>query len=449
MMKLKDTGLILGLALLLCACEDPGTIGIDVDKTNLDFNVAYKQFNLPASLVQIDSVPTSNTQRIIAGRYDDPKFGMIQSIGYSQLFLSGAVTIDPDATYDSLVLKLKLDYAHGTDIKSPQTLNIHRLEEDINDIATYYSYNTFDYSETPIGGDTFYYQFEDDETIDYDSTLRIPMSDNLGLELFGKLLDEDDTTFNSIGNWIDYFKGIVLIAGDEYQTTTGFDVNDEESEMVLYYHFPNFDGIDVFTSLNFPTRNGASTSSFEYDRSGTAISSVIDFKTEYDASDGIIYMQSGTGLMVKIDFTEFINFSDTIQNMIINRGDLTLGEVDPYTSYIVPPNSLVYYITDSTNQRLRSEEGVFRAIQQDSPLVDAAGVSAPLEAKFNEDIRGYSDPISGHLQALYNGLIPESSVLTYPNFVNLITTFDQFSLDPENITLEVYYSTADSASDPN
>jgi len=449
MLRLKDTGLILGLALLLCACEDPGTIGIDVDKTNLDFNVAYKQFNLPASLVQIDSIPTSNTERILAGRYEDQEFGSIESIGYSQLFLSGAVTIDPSAIYDSLILKLKIDYAHGTDIKSQQTLNVHRMEEDIIDNAIYYSFNTFDYSENPIGGASFYYELEDDETIEFDSTLRVPMSDDLGLELLEKLLDEDDTTFNSIGNWIDYFKGIVLVAGDEYQTVTGFDMNDERTEMILYYHYLNFDGTDVFSTLNFPARNAWSSSSFEYDRSGTAISSVVDFKTEYNATDEMIYMQSGTGLMVKIDFSEFISFSDTIQNMIINRGDLTLGEVNPYTTYIIPPNSLVHYITDSTNQRLRSEEGVFRAIQQDSPLVDPTDVRAPLEATFDEDTQAYSDPISGHLQALYNGSIPETSVLTYPNFLNLTTTFDQFLLNPQNITLEVYYSTASTASDSN
>jgi hypothetical protein len=435
---------------LFSACEDPGTIGIDVDETNLDFRVVYKQFNLPATLVQIDSVPTSNTGRILSGRYNDSKFGLIESIGYTQLWLSGSITIDSAATYDSLILRMKIDYVHGEDINSQQTLNVHRMEEDLDDRATYFSYNTFDYSEEPIGGGSFNYQLKEDETIEFDSLLRIPMSDDLGLEFFDKLKDPEDTTFNTIGNWIDYFKGIVLVAGNEYQTVTGFNVNDSETEMVLYYHFPNFEGSIVNSSLNFPTQNAGSSSSFEYDRSGTAISSVIDFNTEYTASDDMIYLQSGTGLMAKIDFSEFINFADTIQNLIINRGDLTVGPVEPYSPYLVPPASLVYYITDSTNHRLLSEERVFRAIQQDSPLVDPTDIRFPLEAKFSEDSLFYSDAISGHLQALYDGTIPESSALVYPHFNNsLITTFDQFLLNPGNIILEVYYSAPEQTTDPN
>ena len=439
----RNTGLIFGLALLLFACEDPGTIGIDVDGENLDFKVAYKKFILPATLVNIDSIPTSNSGRILTGSYADPRFGFSKPTGYAQLIRRIAPSLDSTSVFDSLFLQLKYDYVHGTEVKAENTLKVHRLEKELDGFATYYTFSKLDYSESPIGEITFKYVLDDREEVVMDTVLRIPLSNTLGEEFFSKMLDDSDTTFKSFEGWLTYFKGIALVAGDDYQTITGFNARDNQSKMVLYYHFTNTNGELTNRTYDFEMVNALHSYSIEIDRTGTPISQISDPYIENTSTDGFIYVQSGAGLVAKIDFSQYIDFIDTIQSLIINRADLTLGKVELYPSYVVPSESLVFYLTDSTNRRILAEDGAFKTVQQDNPVIDPSDTRFPIQSEFIEDDELYSDPFSSFLQALFDGTVTETQILTFPSFTSNSKTLDRFVLNPDNIILEVYYSVAD------
>ena len=448
---LRKIGLILGLALLLLGCEDPVAIGIDVDKDNIQFDVVYKRFELPGTLVQIDSIPTSNSRRLLTGSYQDPKFGLSKPTSYAELFGRSAPNVDSAAVYDSLILQLQYDYVHGTEIKAENNLKIHRLEERIDGIATFFSFSTFPYFPDPIGDITFKYFLDDNEEVRLDTVLRIPLSNDLGLDFFERLRDDNDTTFTSTESFLNYFHGIALVTGDGYPTVTGFEVGVPESKMTLYYHFTNSDGEIVNRTYDLEMAQGGHVNNFEFDRTGTPISSISTTEKykEYNTTNGFIYVQSGAGLVAKIDFSPFLDFTDSLESLIINRADLTLGEVELFPNYVVPSESLVYYLTDSTNIRLRAEDGNFRALQQDNPAIDPNGTSFPYETTFNVEDQAYSTPLSSFLQALFDQVITEKHILTYPNFNSNSTTFDRFVIDPRNIILEVYYSTADQSGDNN
>jgi len=452
--SVRNSGLTLGLALLLFACEDPGTIGIETEGDNLNFRVFYKKFVLPATLIQSDSILTSSSGSLLVGRQSDANFGEIIATSYSEVWLNTAAIVDPSSVYDSLILQFKYDYVYGEDIESFNNVKVYQLEETLVRLDPYYSFSSLEFSDEPIGETTFQYiteTIDDSQTVRFDTTLRIPLSDALGQEWMDKMLDENDTTFDSNFNFIDYFNGIALRAGDSYETISGFNIIDARTTLNLFYHFTNADSEIDNRNISFSLDNAGHFHQLEVDRSGSPISEVTEFNTEYTASNNMLYVQSGTGLVTKIDFSEFRNFTDTIEALIINRADLTLGEIEPFETYTPPPSPLVYYISDSQFRRARTEEdSLLRTVQEDNPAIDPTGTRFPLQAEFlGEDDPLYSDPISSFLQAIYNGRIEETDILIFPDFSENNSTVNRFLLDPGNIVLVVYYTTSVTTEDSN
>jgi len=443
----EGRGLILGLAFLLCvSCEEPVVIGIDVDPDNLNFSTHYQLVNLKAHLVQVDSISTESTGRILVGRYNDPFFGLTVTKSYSQVWAAGIPVIDETSVYDSLVLQLKYDYQHGDEVGQINNLLVYQLTENLADSTLYFTTSETDRSSEPIGKGTFQYvvDFVDDVAIvNLDTTIRVGLSDALGEDIFNRAKDPDDTTFNTPRNWISYFKGIALEADTDFQTITGFSTQDSRTNMMLYWHYDD-DGEIRNSSFLFSFEIGTHYSNISYDRTGTAIEGIDESYVSGVASDGNIYIQAGSGLVAKIDFTPLLEFSDSLEYMVVNSAILTLGSVEPYSSYVLPPGKIIYYFTDSTNFISTNENGGIRTIQVDDPRVNPNGVGSPLETSFVVDdgdiIESYSDRISSYVQAVINGTIDKHQVLVYPNPFSNSFTIDRLLLDPENINLEIYFT---------
>ena len=74
-------------------CEDPNQIGAKLNPNNENLNTLYKEFTLPASLILSDSIVTSNARRLLVGIIDDPVFGKIKAISFTQLGLNTTSSI--------------------------------------------------------------------------------------------------------------------------------------------------------------------------------------------------------------------------------------------------------------------------------------------------------------------------------------------------------------------
>ncbi len=452
----KYKGLILGLALLMwVSCEDPGIIGFDADPDNFNFSTHYEQFTLPAKLVQVDSIVSGNGGRVLVGKYNDPQFGITTAKAYSQVRMSLVPSIPENGVFDSLILQLKVDYVHGIreDYLKLHELKIYQLESILDEFTTYYTNSESIRSIKPIGTNSFSYDtinVDGDISVKLDTTLRFSMSKQLGQLIFDKMKDETDSTFENNTNWLAFFHGIVLEPGDEYHSITGFKITDTQSNMILYYHRDD-NGNIVNSDYRFILDPAIHYSNISNDRTGTPIEGSQPIYTEYTASDNNIYIQAGTGMVAKIDFTPLIEFTDSIDLLIINSAILTLGSVIPYTPFVKPPDKLIFYYTDSSNLRLKDNDGFFKSIQQDNPTIDPTSVLLPLESEFKiEDddiIDSYSDRISRYVQALIDGVIENHLVLAYPVAVTNATTIDRLLLDPASIKLEIYYTTSKESAD--
>ena len=448
----RNFGLALGLAFLLWGCEDPGIIGIDADADNLSFSTNYESFTLPMRLIQRDSIASMNTGTILVGEFEDLLFGRVRAQAYAQASLTGIPLIPSQSTYDSLVLQLEYSYVHGQEITDEHTLNVHRLRQDLSSEEVYYTFDRHVYQVAPLGTTTFEYVLEEPTTgqagqeVKLDTTLTMRLSDTFGQEMFDKMLDPEDTTFMSDAAFQAYLQGLAFLPGDNNPTVTGFNMFSQSTTLTLWYSFEG----DA-ASIPFTLSLGPHYHTIEVDRSGTSLASIGDQTyTEFDADDGLIYLQSLTGIIPKIDFSPFTDWSETLQQdstaLLFQNATLTLGSVETIAPNRVPPTEIIFYYTDSTNRFQGDEDtGAIRAIQEDNPLIDPAGSFLPASFDFIEDNDvvedSYSDLITSYIQALHDGDVTVDQVLAHPTPQSNAGTLDRFTLNPLNIKLEVYYTT--------
>ena len=91
-------------------------------------------------------------------------------------------------------------------------------------------------------------------------------------------------------------------------------------------------------------------SNYKIDRSTSALSGVeIKNLSEFNINDKI-YWQSASGIYPMIDLKGFTNFTDTAENIILNKVQLIIGPVDNSgEKYINPPGEAIYYFAKEDN----------------------------------------------------------------------------------------------------
>lgn len=134
------TALILALLVLVSCEEDTYLLGFP--KPDPNFNVSFKEFNVPTSVFLADSVPTHNfaaageTLRLLCGQYNDGNFGTTTATAFTQFQPTDFPTIDPTATYDHLVLTIIPDfYYYGDGSNSEQTFQVLELTDSLVNYA--------------------------------------------------------------------------------------------------------------------------------------------------------------------------------------------------------------------------------------------------------------------------------------------------------------------------
>lgn len=460
MVKLKGLSrLIQGLALIiLVACEEPGQIGIDADPDNLSFATHYTKLTLPAKIVLTDSILSGNSTRMLVGRYADPETGTVEAKAFSQVWLGNPPTFPESATYDSLTLTLPYAYVHGAAINDVNDIKVFRVTEDLLPFGSYYTTSELETEPDPIGETSFAYVtdiIDGEEAVRLDTTFQMRLSDQLGMELFDMIVDENDTIFDGINNWLNWFKGISIESGAAYTTVTGFDLA-SDSRMTLHYTVKDNDGNDVRANYVFTLENAIHFNNVQFDRTGTPLAGLTEPFVDFDAADNQIYIQAGSGITAKVDFTPWFDYADSVGALFVNLARFSMGEAIPYPEYIRPPETVVYLYTDSTNQRLPDANGIPRTIQQDNPTLDPTASQFALNANFrfeedfdpnvDERLDRYSDPVSSTVQAMADGRIVERFVIANTTPPVAATTVDRVQINPQHITLEVYYTISSSNS---
>ncbi|MEO9571490.1 MAG: DUF4270 family protein [Polaribacter sp.] len=320
-------------------------------------------FSIKAGTYKLDSLITSNTNRILLGNVIDDKLGTFSSKSYMQLITS-TYTLGSDAIYDSIGMILNYDNYYYGDTTKIQTYKLHRITETVEpkEGVSFYNTSSLKYDSDILGQISF--TPNPNKATD---SLFIKMDDALGQEIFDKI---DDNDINNSDDFLQYFKGLAIIPEtNQSNHILGFNAQTAEStignsSMRLYYTIKDDDNEDNNYFIDFVI-SGASKqfNQISSDLSSTTLKSFVDeeeikLSTE---TDNLIFTQSGTGISARIDIPSIKKLSELAENATTLSADLTFKPLKGSYSEDNPlPETLSVFIVDNKNriiQQLTDEDG--------------------------------------------------------------------------------------------
>ncbi len=289
----------------------------------------------------MDSLRTSSLSgelnRILIGKYVDPVFGAIESKAFAQFRPLSYPELSSASDYDSVTLTFRYDfYSYGTPSETVQSLSVYEVSQVLNFDNDYFFNTPVSISRIPIGNvdarvnaDYFKQELENTAT-DSILTTTIKLSDSFGERLFNAV-NPEDTLFTNLTYFVEQFKGLAIVPT---QADKIFGINNFDTNTVLTIHYHE---VDAKKTISFSLANLIAFSQISADRSGTELVGLNSFYNDFDPGINR-YLQNGTSIFTKLDFTKFYEYMDTIPNVIINSAELSLNNVSLSDEFIAPPN---------------------------------------------------------------------------------------------------------------
>lgn len=456
-MKFRKLLLASIVAALFAACDSTGDSYVvgDVFSDNLAVLGYVDTFSLQLSTIRIDSFVTSGHSDFFFGYYKDEQIGNVLTETYIPLVMSKKVNISEYAKYDSLVICFKPKGGWIGDTISEKELKVYEVLEEIKPDVFANVYSMFNNQRLK----------RSDNCI---ATIKInpnpknglvsygKMSDSLGMEWFEKLRLNDDVMDNNV-DFQRYFRGICVVpqtteftwgldfigspSGAIYNTNT-YSIYAEYApnfEIRLYYRQPDDLEDDSYISFVLDEERFA-YNHYVNDRSGTAFEQLpIDGgKIRSSESNNMSYIQTGSGLALKIDFpslfalrtfSEYVNVVDA--RLVIKPQDKSFDELYQL------PSCLYVAVTDESNELYGN-------------LTDIRGNVIYSPIYYEDDRREtpfYSFSVLSFIRSRIKSPTEDfSSLVILPSDAENSMTFRRLVVDDnttfgENVQLQVYYVT--------
>lgn len=358
---------MLAVALFFFSCEDE-TSTLGYKNPNGKFKVSYVELDIPSSVILRDSLRTTNflysgePNRFMVGKYTDEVFGQIESSFFTQYFANvPQFKVSSTAVYDSVTLQLQFDlYNYGSKATTPQSISIYELDEELKSDSMKYYFNksnvphsvflgSKDFTVNPTKFDDFAASSTDFDTV---ITVTVPLDASFGQRIFNsnvKFRDgttEADSTYARYSLFVKEFKGIVIkpVSADKI---IGFSPSSTNSKIIVHYHDANADSLSF--ALGFSGTVGFNQ--IKSDRTGTELEPVKQYYQDALVDADKRYIQSGVGILTKLDFGNFYAFTDTVPYAVINSAELSIESVE--ASSYAPPSVLSLRVIDDDSQRMK------------------------------------------------------------------------------------------------
>lgn len=334
-------------------CKKPKDSAISVDDKQSLGTYYIDTFTAALSTVLVDSLPTSQNNKMLTGYYTDSKVGTFSAAPYFQFSLAGIDT-DKDGRedilsyinepiFDSLVLELNHIYSYG-DTTSAHNMNVYRLTEDLKTVngSTYiYNGQAFELEASPLATAAVAY------TNFSGNKLRIRLQAT-GQELFDLAEGRDNRVANNAA-FREYFKGLALIPDLGNKSIFGYS---RTPTLTLYYRDTDNPNISKTYTFKHVANTDVFFNQMKNDRSSTAISGLTEIYKEISSSQtgDESYVMTGVELMTKIKFPHLNDIREAYPNFAVNRAELIIQpKADSYSQLFRLPTDLVLYETNTTN----------------------------------------------------------------------------------------------------
>lgn len=391
--------LLLGLLSLTQACtEVEDTLGEALPSPGTDLAATYTDtITVRASTVLTDSVPSSATGYLLAGRYLDSPLGTLTARSYLQVGLSSAFTPDPALQYDSLVLAVTADTYRYGDTTRTQQLEVHRQTQAFQATKTYYTADALPYDDAVLGRRTFRAGAHTD-------SLRIRLDNALGQELWQAGQNGQLTTYDEVKARL---KGLVLTPGStDNAALMRWSAAAGTTHLYMYYHDP----AAPTEALVYPFPVAGDYPHFfqlSADRTGTALASLSNPRQGVSsaASQEETFIQAGLGLKTKLEFPYLAQLKELGGLIIINSAQLSLETITSAENRFLPPPAALY-------PRLTN-----RANQNGSYFLTSAGTIVTLPYQKGTSVRtgldqgGYVLGLTAYVQDVLRGTLVNGGVL--------------------------------------
>ncbi|AYB30875.1 DUF4270 family protein [Chryseolinea soli] len=362
---------ILAVALFFLACQEDVSL-LGYQNPNSKLKVSYVEIPIGSSVLLMDSIRTSNytysgeTNRLLVGTYKDEVFGNITASAFSQYLPATGDTLRGSAVFDSVTLRLKYDfYTYGTPDGSGQALSVYELDNPLDPKAYYVNHSDIPASAL-LGTKNYGVNSTDFKKFVTDGkdtiiTLNVPLESSFGQRIFnsaleyrlqyidakatGKTAEEiAELMFINPAKFTAQYKGIAIkpTSGDKI---VGFDPSSTESRIILHYH----DAKDDSLTLSLPLTTVYGFNQIKTDRSGSALGEMNDFYKDYLVDGDNRYVQSGTGVVTKLDFSKFYDFADTLKNSVIHSAELVVDNVQSSTTNGPPAGLSLRMLLDNNH----------------------------------------------------------------------------------------------------
>ncbi|MCY7349874.1 MAG: DUF4270 domain-containing protein [Cytophagaceae bacterium] len=429
-----------GLFFGLSACQDPLKIGADLLPAGSQAGVFFSDtFTVKASTVLLDSVRTSGAGvGLLAGRYNDPVFGLVEARSYFQVapFTSDSLKLDTKAAYDSLVLTLQYNGYYYGDTNRYQSLSVHRLNDTLGNAKVYLNTSRVSYQNTPLG-QLRYKPFRGGF-----STVSVRLSDALGRELWALAGKPEGTNSPAFRNFV---KGLAQIPGT---TDEGAVVSFSNVALSVHYH------ADTVKKRYEAFLGGAQTPTARFSQitalrvGGDPLAALKPGQALPAArTNGKVYFQDGVGLGVKLEFPSLFLLRDLPQGKVaFNKAELIIEPVPESSSTgLSVPSALMLVETNEANQVLKTQGSIRYVLQEGS------NSNPQLIGYFNEN---YLFNVTTQLQQMLTGQRGARSLILHqsPPAISISGTqqyilngsygiqVSRLVLDARRIKLRVYYT---------
>lgn len=406
---------------ILSSCENPDSIGLEVDPDLQISGTLYEGATIIAKTVREDSVMTLDLPQQPVGFMQSPVFGTTEAIlalGLSLPADSSAVRFGTGTSLDSAVLVLRYgDEFHGDSVSSTYTIDVHQLGETISSSVPYYNNKIWKSDQLLASKTVNRFGIRDTirrteirkgkaDTVVRDlPQFRIQLNKtSIDQEFFS---DAGDDGLSSNAKFSAYFKGLKISFNKAQSSGAGgvVFINPDSSRLELYYK--KVTGTTTDTNVvRFPVSVSATNTTHDY--SGTEVQKQL---TQANSVFPQVYVQPMGGVRTKIEFPDLQQLK-ALGNIAINKAELIVT-VDQTVNNnpFAPAPRLMLYRTDIAGQRQEVPDNDIGQIngfgdQRSLHIFNFGGF-------YNTNNKNYVFNIASYIQDILSGKLKQGEFETF------------------------------------